>query len=128
MKKFAAILALAPVFVTACVATPTKTVVHETAVAQKQVSTQTPRLAGVWIDVRSADEYAKGHLKDTLNIPHSQIGEQIAKFVPNKNTPIHLYCHSGRRAAIAQTVLQDMGYTHVTNQGGYDELVQKGVR
>ena len=78
--------------------------------------------------VRTPEEYAAGHLENAKNIPHDQIGQQIAAHVPNKNTPINLYCRSGRRAETAKQVLESMGYTNVQNRGGYEQLKQSGMR
>ena len=86
------------------------------------------RQEAVWIDVRTPEEYAAGHLENAKNIPHDQIGQQIAAHVPNKNTPINLYCRSGRRAEAAKQVLESMGYTNVQNRGGYEQLKQSGMR
>lgn len=86
------------------------------------------RQEAVWIDVRTPEEYAAGHLENAKNIPHDQIGQQIAAHVPNKNTPINLYCRSGRRAETAKQALESMGYTNVQNRGGYEQLKQSGMR
>ena len=76
----------------------------------------------VWIDVRSVEEYAAGHIDGHPNIPYGDIGVSIGELVPDKSTPIRLYCKSGRRSGIAQQTLVDMGYTNVVNVGGYDKL------
>lgn len=83
---------------------------------------------GVWIDVRSAEEYNAGHLMNAINIVHTDIKNQIANVAPNKDEPIHLYCRSGRRAEIALQGLKELGYTNVTNHGGYDDLVKQGLK
>ena len=77
---------------------------------------------GVWIDVRSAEEFASGHLEGALHIPYDVIAEQIAQQVPDKNTEIHLYCRSGRRSGIAQETLSRLGYLKVINAGAYQKL------
>lgn len=84
--------------------------------------------AGVWIDVRTPEEYQSGHLSGSINVPVEQIASQIAKIEPNKSAPINLYCRSGRRAEVARTQLIQMGYTKVVNHGGYDDLYKKGYR
>ena len=94
----------------------------EKAVAQ-QANTK-----GVWIDVRSAEEFNAGHLQDAVNIPHDQILERIQSVSPDKDTPINLYCRSGRRAESALNELKKAGYTNVTNHGGYEDLVKKGMK
>ena len=96
--------------------------------AAKAASAQPAKAKGVWIDVRSEEEFKSGHLQGSVNIPHDQIGQQIAAHVPNKNTPINLYCRSGRRAEVALAELKKAGYTNVTNHGGYEDLVKKGLK
>jgi len=34
-----------------------------------------------------------------------------------------LYCRSGRRSALAQQTLEEMGYSHVINAGAYEDLL-----
>ncbi len=72
----------------------------------------------VWIDVRSLDEYNEDHISNTEHIPHTEIAAQISGLNLDKSTPIKLFCRSGVRAGIAQTALQDLGYTNVENVGG----------
>ncbi|MDO4250095.1 MAG: rhodanese-like domain-containing protein [Moraxella sp.] len=84
--------------------------------AQKSIAT------GVWIDVRSADEFATGHITGANNLPIATISKDITAIAPNKSTPINLYCRSGRRAKLARTQLMQMGYQHVINHGGFDDI------
>ena len=72
----------------------------------------------VWIDVRSLDEYNEDHISNTKHIPHGEIAMQISDLDLDKSTPIKLFCRSGVRAGLAQTALQDLGYTNVENVGG----------
>lgn len=74
----------------------------------------------IWIDVRSAQEFAGGHVEGAINVPHTDIGGQIAQLAPDKETPVYLYCRSGRRAQQALQTLQSMGYTQVINLGSLD--------
>ena len=59
-----------------------------------------------------------------MNIPHDKIIEGVKA----KDEPINLYCRSGRRAEAALTELKNAGYTNVTNHGGYEDLVKKGLK
>ncbi|WP_298190116.1 rhodanese-like domain-containing protein [uncultured Pseudomonas sp.] len=74
------------------------------------------------IDVRTAEEFADGALPNAERIGYEQIASQISALAPDKNTPIVLYCRSGRRSSIAEESLRTMGYTNLINAGGYDEL------
>lgn len=59
---------------------------------------QAEKAAGIWIDVRSAEEFQQGHLNGAINVTHTEIAQRIAEVAPDKNQPIHLYCRSGHRA------------------------------
>jgi phage shock protein E len=76
----------------------------------------------VLIDVRTQEEFASGALPGATLIPHGDIAARIAEVAPDKNTPVVLYCRSGRRSGIAQDSLQALGYTRVINAGGYDQF------
>ena len=79
----------------------------------------------VWLDVRSAEEFAAGHLPGAINIPHTEVVPGVAVLKLDKNRNIALYCGSGRRAGIAIEALQQQGYSNLTNQGGYESLKQQ---
>lgn len=111
------------------VAITTSFVAHADVTPQAKQSMVKPEKAkGVWIDVRSAEEFNSGHLEDSINIPHDQIVERIKAVSPDKDAPINLYCRSGRRAEVALTELKKAGYTNVTNHGGYEDLLKKGLK
>ena len=99
-----------------------------TALQTEQSAVQPEKAKGIWIDVRSAEEFNAGHLQDAVNIPHDQILARIQAVSPDKNAPVNLYCRSGRRAETALTELKNAGYTNVTNHGGYEDLVKKGLK
>ena len=94
----------------------------------KQSMVKPEKVKGVWIDVRSAEEFNAGHLQDAVNIPHDKIIEGVKALGSDKDAPINLYCRSGRRAEAALTELKNAGYTNVTNHGGYEDLVKKGLK
>ena len=75
----------------------------------------------VILDVRTADEYASGHLQGARNIPHDRIAGEIAAAVPDKATAVVLYCRSGMRAATALNTLRGLGYENVSNFGGLED-------
>ena len=99
-----------------------------TAPQTEQSAVQQEKAKGVWIDVRSAEEFNAGHLQDAVNIPHDKIIEGVKALGSDKDAPINLYCRSGRRAEAALTELKNAGYTNVTNHGGYEDLVKKGLK
>ncbi len=68
---------------------------------------------GILLDVRTKEEYADGHIPNSINIPLSNI-EQI-DYSTDKN--LYVYCHSGARSSQACSILKDMGYNAI-NIGG----------
>ena len=71
----------------------------------------------VLLDARSPEEYRSGHIAGSLNLP-LQAWNQAENLIPDKDTPVFVYCHSGARSSRMAGVLKKLGYTHVTNIGG----------
>lgn len=122
MRKLLTVVCLAAAF-----AVP---VAAQAAVAKpvEKTAAQPAKAKGIWIDVRTPEEFKEGHLKDAVNIPVDQIGARIGSVSPDKSAPVNLYCRSGRRSEAALQELKKMGYTNVTNHGGYQDLLQKGLK
>ncbi|WP_112354112.1 rhodanese-like domain-containing protein [Shewanella benthica] len=76
------------------------------------------------IDVRTAEEFAAGHLDKAINIPFEQIAAKINTLDIAKDTHIVLYCRSGRRSGIAFDTLVAEGFTQSYNGGGFETLSQ----
>lgn len=129
MKKLTLVIAISILGLTACNSFANTSSKQNNAKSQTQTQSQIkPKAKGVWIDVRSPEEYKAGHLSNSVNIPVGDIASKISAIEPNKNNPINLYCRSGRRAEVARKELLKLGYTNVTNHGGYEDLKQQGYR
>ncbi len=85
-----------------------------------------PNQGYLLVDVRTAEEFESGHLRDAVHIPYKTIGEQIGDLTCCLNQEIILYCKVGGRAEIAKKSLLKMGYSNVTNAGGYNKLKAAG--
>ena len=70
------------------------------------------------IDVREADEYDSGHLDNAINISNNVIKYSIKGKVSDLETPIIVYCQSGRRSAESANTLVNLGYKNVYDMGG----------
>ena len=82
---------------------------------------------GVLLDVRTRQEYADGHIPGSLNIPLDRIDSAL-EAIPNKETPVFVYCLSGGRSGQAVAHLKKMGYTDVVNIGGISNYQGKRER
>ena len=67
------------------------------------------REKAVLIDVREAEEYAKGHAAGSRNAPLATL-EGDKSLPKNKTLPIVLMCASGARAQRAAGMLHKLGY------------------
>jgi len=72
----------------------------------------------VLLDVRSAEEYAEGHVPGAINISHKQIKSNLAKLLNHKNDTVVVYCRSGYRAGIAKDILAKNGFTKLRHLSG----------
>lgn len=77
------------------------------------------------VDVRTAEEFAQGHLPNAINIPFEQITTVFADKKIAKDQAVVLYCRSGRRSGIANDALISAGYSNTYNGGGYQMLIQQ---
>lgn len=68
---------------------------------------------GLLLDVRTKDEYANGHIPNSINIPL----DQIDQYQKNKDKVLYVYCQSGARSEQAVAILKANGY-HAENIGG----------
>ncbi|MEW6753229.1 MAG: rhodanese-like domain-containing protein [Candidatus Latescibacterota bacterium] len=93
-----------------------------TAAQIRDLAWQEIRQGALLIDVRTAAEFAQGHLDGAVNIPHEQIGDGVVRLGADKDRRVVLYCRSGRRSGLAHKTLWDLGYRHVLNAGGYEDL------
>jgi rhodanese-related sulfurtransferase len=70
------------------------------------------------IDVREESEWANGHLPGAVHMCKGIIERDIENAVPQKATPIVLYCGGGYRSALVADNLQKMGYNNVISMDG----------
>ena len=72
---------------------------------------------GVLLDVRTPQEYRSGRIPGSRNIPLQNL-DAVEEEIPEKGTPLFVYCQSGARSRQAVSFLKAKGYTQVTNIGG----------
>ena len=73
------------------------------------------------IDVRTKEEWKKGHLKDAKHLPLSILENQINNLAPNFQDTIYLYCRSGNRSGKAKQIMNRLGYQNIKNLGSVNE-------
>ncbi len=68
------------------------------------------------LDVRSAGEFASGHLEGAKNVPVHELADRLGELGP-KDGSVVVYCASGARSASATKLLRSAGFAKVANLG-----------
>jgi rhodanese-related sulfurtransferase len=90
---------------------------------------QAAKAGVVVVDVRTAGEYAAGHVDGAINIDVEAptFDAQIAQL--DKAGTYAVYCHSGRRSGLATDAMGKAGFANVYNlQGGIADLQAAGAQ
>lgn len=72
----------------------------------------------VILDVRTPREYQQGHVPGAVNLPYQQIGRRLAELQEFKDREVVVYCEVGPRSRVAQSMLQQAGFTDVRHLAG----------
>jgi rhodanese-related sulfurtransferase len=70
------------------------------------------------LDVRTPREYKQGHLPSAVNLPYQQIGRRMAELEQIRGRQVVVYCEVGPRARVAQSMLEQAGFTDVQHLAG----------
>lgn len=71
------------------------------------------------LDVREEEEYITGHVDDAIPFTLSTISAETAQaLIPARDTPLLVYCRTGKRSRQAAQKLAALGYTRVYDFGG----------
>jgi len=73
------------------------------------------------VDVRTADEYAAGHIANAkdIDVLKSDFKDKASTLPKDKH--IAVYCRSGKRSLVAANILAKMGYRVINLRGGWLE-------
>jgi rhodanese-related sulfurtransferase len=75
--------------------------------------------APVILDVRSAAEFAAGHVPGSINIPFYAVPFRAGELGARHDDPVIVYCGHGPRAHLASAALRARGFTRVSCLAGH---------
>jgi NADPH-dependent 2,4-dienoyl-CoA reductase/sulfur reductase-like enzyme/rhodanese-related sulfurtransferase len=75
------------------------------------------------VDVRTTEEFQMGAYPNAINIPLDELSSRMAE-LGSKSREITLYCASGARSGYGQRMLQQSGFTNVSNGGGIMHMMR----
>ena len=74
--------------------------------------------APVLVDVREDVEWDEVHLDGASHLPLARVVAEIASIVPDRASPVLLYCAHGVRSRAAAESLVGLGYAQVSSLAG----------
>ena len=72
----------------------------------------------VLLDVRTAEEFESGRIKNSINIPHEILLSNIDLVSEYNDEQLVVYCRSGKRASLVIEALEKNGFTNVVDIEG----------
>lgn len=72
----------------------------------------------VVLDVRTEQEFNEGHIAGALNISHDQVSSNLAQLASFKDKLVIVHCRSGKRAAKAENILTENGFSQLRHLTG----------
>lgn len=78
------------------------------------------------LDVRTAGEFAAGHIPKAKNIPVDQVMKHVTELMQYKT--LYIYCRSGGRADTAWNILDSLGIRNMVciSEGGFPDWLDAG--
>ncbi len=65
------------------------------------------------LDVRTKEEYDRGHIPGAVNVPLNTLEQSINKIYIYREKPIIVYCASGGRSPVAIRILVNYGFSQL---------------
>ena len=70
------------------------------------------------LDVRTAAEFAAGHVPGARNVSHDLLASRIDELAAARDKQVVLYCRSGRRTLLAEDILRKAGFKKLAHLEG----------
>ncbi|KAG5751079.1 hypothetical protein H9Q70_006257 [Fusarium xylarioides] len=78
------------------------------------------------VDVRSAEEFVRGHLYQAVNLPLNTLREHLTTLDRSRSTLV--YCQVGYRGYLAYCIIRQFRFNVVNLDGGFKTIVQGGYQ
>ncbi|MDZ7715194.1 MAG: rhodanese-like domain-containing protein [Balneolaceae bacterium] len=119
---------MAVVSIQACGQSEKKTSKENSRITAAEFQDKIDKEPGAVIDVRTRDEYDRGHLASVdyhLNLLNGDFEASLDSL--EKDKTYYLYCRTGNRSGQAADLMKQNGFEEVYNIGGFQDLVDAGV-
>lgn len=98
------------------------------AVSTLQATQLINRSDALVVDLRSAPDYAKGHILGATSMPAAELDKRLPELEKHKSRPLIVHCADGSRSGAAAAALRRAGFGNVVSlSGGYGAWLQAGL-
>ena len=73
---------------------------------------------GVFLDIRDAADYARGHITDALHIPAAALANRAAELEKFREKPVVVVCKMGQSSGPATKTLRSQGFSRAQKLSG----------
>jgi len=88
----------------------------DAAVLKKRIENPDNNL--ILLDVRTVTEYLSGHIKNSINIPHVKLIQNINLLDQYRDQPVVIFCRSGKRAQLVIDALIENKFDQIIDLEG----------
>ena len=88
----------------------------DTSVLKKRIENPDNNL--ILLDVRTVTEYRSGHIKNSINIPHVKLIQNINLLDQYRDQPVVIFCRSGKRAQLVIDALIENKFDQIIDLEG----------
>lgn len=88
------------------------------ALSPQQAINLVNREAGVFVDLRDAAAFKKGHIVDAIHIPMAKLESRRGELEAFRDKPLILVCNMGQQAGAAGKQLRSAGFSDVYKMAG----------
>jgi rhodanese-related sulfurtransferase len=113
MNKLFAVVSVVFILMSSCTIGQTKNDIELDEFEKKMASEKY-----LLVDVRTAEEFAEGHIKGAINIDYLAENFSIEIQELELESPVLLYCRSGNRSSKAMKTMKELGFKEVYNLEG----------
>lgn len=125
MRTILIVLATLLISLSGC-SQPSNNKAVETDLNVQQFKAELAKGEATFVDVRTAKEYASGHIKGSTNIDWTAPDYETRFAEIDKTKPVLLYCQAGGRSGQAKEYLESKGYMVKHLEDGYSSWTKAG--
>ncbi len=84
----------------------------------QQATNMVNRQNAIILDIRNEDDFRKGHIAGSVNIPYARLSDRVNELERYKDAPLIIVCNMGNHASAAGRLLKSQSFTQLARIRG----------